>query len=318
MAVTEDIEVAPHQEQPKEGSAETKDGMVEDKIDPHLEDEHSLEDLKDRDLQIEIEKETIEEACKAQDARNAAKSPKDPMKKPKEAAKQKAKVTVPQPFSLATERRMSQERRASVDFSSTTEKRTPRERRGSVDLNNAQPKLSKSMSLNKPHFSGGAKETHKPGHENSAAAATIKRTLTSRILGRQEGDNKEEVGVKNQRKMKAVKEEKSNLQVPVKEQKGETAETRKLGKSSTFKALPLPSFYHKNDPTAKPSTKKVSSTSPKSSPLGQRSKHSNSATDAQKKTTSNSAKQTINKLLKSTRKALNPSKETVKTVIATA
>lgn len=312
MEVAEDIKVAPHQDRPKEGSAETKDGIVEDKIIPHFEDEHSPEDLKDKGLQIETKKGTIKKEYKAQNVRNAAESQKDPVKKPKEAAKQKAKVTVPQPFSLATERRMSQERRAPVDFSSPTEKRTPGERRGSVDFNNTQPKLSKSRSLNKPH-------TPKPGHENSAAAATIKRTLTSKVSGRQD-DNKEEVGVKNQRKMKAVKEEKSNSQVPMKqqEQKGETAETRKLGKSSTFKALPLPSFYHKNDPAAKPSTKKASSPSPRSPPHGQRSKHPNSASDAQKKTVTNSAKQTINKLLKSTRQALNPSKETVKTVVATA
>ncbi|KAI6707539.1 hypothetical protein NL676_010501 [Syzygium grande] len=305
MEVTEDKKVAVRQDRPK--------------VVPHVEDEHSLEHLKDRDLQIETEKEIIEE-YQAQDAHNAGESRKDPVKKPKEAAKQKARVTVPQPFSLATERRMSRERQASIDFSSSAEKRTPRERRGSVDLNNMQPKLSKSRSLNKPHFSGGARETHKPGHENSATAANAKRTVASKVSGRQEGDNKEEIGVKNQSKTKAIKEIKSNSQAPLKrqEQKGETAETRKLGKSSTFKALPLPSFYHKNDPAPKPSTKKVSSPSPKSPPLGQRSKHSNSTSDAQKKTITNGAKQTISKLLKSTHKALNPSKETVKSVVVAA
>ncbi|XP_030533691.1 protein WVD2-like 3 isoform X2 [Rhodamnia argentea] len=306
MEVTEDTKVAPHRDRPKEGGAETEDGVVEDKTVPHLEDEHSLEDLKGRDLQIKTGKETIKEEYKALDARNAGESQKDPVKKPKEAAKQKAKVTVPQPFSLATERRMSRERRASGDFSSSTEKKARRERRGSADFTNLQPKLSKSNSLNKPHFPSGARETHKPGHENSATA-TIKRTLTSKAAGRREGDNKEEVGVKNQSKVKGIKEAKSNSQVPMK--KGETAETRKLGNSSTFKALPLPSFYHKNDPTAKSSTKKVSSTSPKSPLPCQRSKHPNSDSDAQKKTISNSAKQTINKLLKSAGKALNPSKE---------
>lgn len=159
MEVPEDTKVAPHQDQPQEGSWESKDVIVEDKMAahledghsliPHIKDEHSLEDLKDEDLQIETKKETIEEEDKARDGRSAGESPKDPVKKPKEAAKQKTKVTVPQPFSLATERRISRERRASVDFSSSTEKRTPREKRGSIEFNNMQPKLSKSTSLNK-------------------------------------------------------------------------------------------------------------------------------------------------------------------------
>lgn len=62
----------------------------------------------------------------------------------------KIKATVPQPFCLATEKRiLSRERRVSVDFSPLTEtKSMPRERRGSVEFKDLQgPKLTKSVSL---------------------------------------------------------------------------------------------------------------------------------------------------------------------------
>lgn len=62
----------------------------------------------------------------------------------------KIKATVPQPFCLATEKRiLSRERRGSVDFSPLTEtKSMPRERRGSVEFKDLQgPKLTKSVSL---------------------------------------------------------------------------------------------------------------------------------------------------------------------------
>ncbi|KAI4369927.1 hypothetical protein MLD38_018319 [Melastoma candidum] len=76
----------------------------------------------------------------------------DRSKKPKESAPKevaRSRVTVPHPFSLATDKRMSQERRRSVDLSPSNEKQPSavRVRRGSVDLTPKQtPKLSKSVS----------------------------------------------------------------------------------------------------------------------------------------------------------------------------
>lgn len=74
-------------------------------------------------------------------------------KKPKQGSKQslmKAKPTIPQPFSLSTEKRMSsKEKRGSIDFSSENMKRKPKQRHGSMDFKNSdsQPRLSRSVSL---------------------------------------------------------------------------------------------------------------------------------------------------------------------------
>lgn len=56
--------------------------------------------------------------------------------------KHKAKRTVPQPFRLVTEKRMSRERRDSMDFSKAIEERRTKEKRGSIDFKDSQPKLS--------------------------------------------------------------------------------------------------------------------------------------------------------------------------------
>lgn len=71
-------------------------------------------------------------------------------KKSKELSEQKlkAKHTIPQPFRLATEKRMSKERRGSTDFSTAIEERRSKEKRGSIDFNDSQPKLSKTVSSN--------------------------------------------------------------------------------------------------------------------------------------------------------------------------
>lgn len=74
----------------------------------------------------------------------------DSSKKSKEGLKQnaKGKHTIPQPFSLATETRMSKERRGSMDFSAANDpERRLKEKLGSFDFKDPQPKLSKSVSL---------------------------------------------------------------------------------------------------------------------------------------------------------------------------
>jgi hypothetical protein len=81
----------------------------------------------------ESKAETVIDDNKQSQAKKVGVNQADIAKKPKQAPKQipKMKITVPQPFSLATDKRMSRERRASVDFK---------------DLQ--LPKLSKSASVN--------------------------------------------------------------------------------------------------------------------------------------------------------------------------
>lgn len=79
----------------------------------------------------------------------------DPVNKPKEGSKQNPSKamnhTIPRPFLLATEKRMSQQKRAPVDLTSGEGKRSlTREKRGSLDSKELQqPKSSHSVSLRK-------------------------------------------------------------------------------------------------------------------------------------------------------------------------
>lgn len=92
----------------------------------------------------------LENNVAQQAAGRVERNQKDPARKLNQGSKLpslKSKATVPQPFSLATEKRiLSRERLGSVDFSSLTE--TKSERRGSVGSKDFQrPKLIKSVSL---------------------------------------------------------------------------------------------------------------------------------------------------------------------------
>ncbi|KAJ4829391.1 hypothetical protein Tsubulata_014534, partial [Turnera subulata] len=111
---------------------------------PILDEEQLAEDFEEK--HVETKHSVVD---KQLEARKVGENQADPSKKPKLAPKKaaKAKTTVPQPFSLATEKRMSRERRASVDLSSVTEKKVIKERRASLDFKDLEPKLTKSASL---------------------------------------------------------------------------------------------------------------------------------------------------------------------------
>ncbi|OWM88271.1 hypothetical protein CDL15_Pgr003683 [Punica granatum] len=272
-------------------------------VSPLLQEKHQPAEMKE--TETEIAKKTSGEEV------NAGDKLKDSVKKPKEASKQNpckaTNHTIPRPFLLATEKRMSRERRASVDFSFNEEKRSlTRERRGSLDFNEMQQrKLSKSVSLNKAQLS------------STSAGSIAKRSAAPKVSSNKLSDKSNGMIKGEDRKHTLVK--------PIKKNVTEGASTGALGKSSTFKALPLPSFYHKNDSaTSKLTTKREPKmTASKSPSLSQPSKANKTVEDKQKKVSAsraigNRAKETINRMLRSTQKALNPSKETAKMIAATA
>ncbi|XP_058086372.1 protein WVD2-like 1 [Magnolia sinica] len=165
------------------------------------------------------------------------------LQKPKAAPKQnhKMKLTVPQPFSLATEKRMSRERRG-------------------VGPAHSSPNLSKSASLNvRPDRSS------EPRHGAAPSRSTLK--PGERPEKRTEPGHK----MKEKAQTKEVEVKKSQPTDKVGSTVQGEVEIKKLGKSSTFKASPLPSFYHKKAPP-KPELKKIPSMRPKSPPLHRRSK----------------------------------------------
>ncbi|KAJ0113560.1 hypothetical protein Patl1_03524 [Pistacia atlantica] len=266
---------------------------------------------------------------------------KDPARKLYQGSKLpnlKLKATVPQPFSLATEKRiMSRERLGSVDFSSLTEtKSMPKERRGSVESKDLQRpnKLTKSVSLSHKsvlyiHAScPGFGETSKAKHANSTSIAAKTNSKIKVTTTDQRGNHKKlESGLKNNHKSEAKKEIESRfLRVTTKNRQGdELDKDNKLQKSSTFKASPLPSFYHQRNPPSKPEINKIQAARPKSPVIGARWKSMSSADKPKseekgktvaRKISSNGAKETISKLLKTTKKTLIGSKETMKGVVA--
>ncbi|KAK9124269.1 hypothetical protein Sjap_013871 [Stephania japonica] len=147
---------------------------------------------------------------------------KDTLRKPMTGSKRtcKTKPTVPKPFSLATDKRMTRERFGHSEQPKQT-----------VVLPN------KSTSLNL-----------KPGTQFLTRSMDLK----AKARGMEVGTRKSPIITKD----------------------GEKTEMTKLNINSTsFRALPLPSFYTKKDGTRpKPEIKKVPLTRPKSSELDRRSK----------------------------------------------
>ncbi|OMO93295.1 hypothetical protein COLO4_16995 [Corchorus olitorius] len=249
-------------------------------------------------------------------------------KKPKQGSKQclkAAKPTIPQPFTLSTEKRMSRERRGSVDFSADISKKTkPRQRHGSMDFNISypQPRLSRSASLsNKDRLSPNAGDTSDINRANSLNG-TSKTTSRPPVKAAEHVESKIGSAQKMKNRTPLNGAESKQLKGNDKKQRVERMENSNLQKSTTFKALPLPKFYQKKDSPPKSQTRKMPETN-SISPILKSTKKAESSKIEDKgkgpsKTVTNGAKETISKLLRSTRKVLNTSKVTRKGIVSSA
>ncbi|XP_059444886.1 protein WVD2-like 3 [Corylus avellana] len=242
----------------------------------------------------------------------------DSSKKSKQGSKRNAKEkhTVPQPFSFATDKRMSKERRCSMDFSAANEERMSKEKRGSIDFKAPQPKLSKSFSINhKVESLASAGETSKLTRANSTRANITSSTKLNATTTKR-ADKRIEEGPKTKEMIQVKEVESKYLQVNTikKQKKGEELEINKLRKTSTRKTAPLQSFYNQKDPPSKPGLKKIPVTCSKSTLLDQQSMstgfQSNKIEDKGK--LASKTMSSITKILIGTRKILNPAKEKVK------
>lgn len=215
-----------------------------------------------------------------------AEKPINLLKKSKQSSKQipKTKNTVPRPFSLATEKRMN------VD------------RLRSSDVKPSKPTLTKSASLN---YKNLARPSLVADKRSDQRPATSTRPLSKPSL-------KPEVKTDKQVNKKVEKQEGNDV-----------GSNCKLRKTSTFKALPLPSFYHQKDLPPKPEAKKTPVTHSKPPMFGQirkqaavpKSKSSKTTEDQKPKrvmrASSFSAKETI-------RSSLSTTKDIVKSVATCA
>lgn len=128
-------------------SSADMEGKEAVEVSPLLQEKHRHGEMKEAEVET-VNGTSLEEG-------KAGQKMKDSVKRPKGASKQSSSKainhTIPRPFLLETEKRMSRERRASVDFSSSKEKiLLTRERRRSLDFNELQqPKLSNSVGSNK-------------------------------------------------------------------------------------------------------------------------------------------------------------------------
>ncbi|KAG6788624.1 hypothetical protein POTOM_004696 [Populus tomentosa] len=187
---------------------------------------------------IEVEKPQIPEELKEEKNESKAETAIDDNK-------QSQAKKIPQPFSLATDKRKSRERRASVDFK---------------DLQ--LPKLSKSASVNyKVQSSPSAKDL---------VASKLKRSATTASNPR----------------------------------------SRVTSTKTVDKKVEVPTTGPKSAPPGRQGHKSISD--------AEKNKTKNKGKNTVSRTISSSAKETISKLIRGTRKALNPSKETVKSVVSIA
>ncbi|KAA8525862.1 hypothetical protein F0562_007717 [Nyssa sinensis] len=306
MEDKEEIKPSVEQDQNKDEKPHKEDETgKEDKVIAILEANQLQEDMtKERhenEAEVRVENRAIEEG-KVSGSQNISSKKKQGSK-----PNLKTKVTIPQPFSLATEKRMS------------------RERRGSMDFKDSNPILSKSTSLNYKVLAQSSLGAERTSNLRLAtSASTTKTSSRPNTTTSEHADRKPENHLKT--KDKILKEVERKKQVNGKKQEGEESKTSKFRKSYTFKALPLPSFYHRKDFPPTPEINKIQETHRKSPLLGQQSKSApkskrNKAEDKDKnvsRTRCSSAKETISKLLKTTRKSLGTPNEMVKDVVSSA
>ncbi|XAR70646.1 hypothetical protein NMG60_11027563 [Bertholletia excelsa] len=309
MEEKEEIEQSLEQDSSKE-EAQQQDGMEGEKVIPMIETSQSQgqvgEDNEKEADQVKVPKPAREEG-KLEERKTG--SPK----KVQQGSTQtfKSKVTIPRPFSLATERRMSRERRGSVDFKD----KNPISRLSNVN--------SKALSQS---FNGAERRTSDLRHAPLNTSIRSKISLPPKMGATEPSDQMSGPKYKNRTRGKENEKKKSQA-AQVKKEEKEGLESKKIQKITTFKARPLPSFYQQKGDLVSKSETEIPASHPKYPLPGQESKSVPKCKDKKEKTvtktrtSSSTAKQAIAKLLKPTRNSANtntPKEKAMKDVASRA